>query len=341
MEQTTKEILDKLVNNTHLKRSEIQQLRQILTDEAYKQELFEWFGHNWGQAQDEPTGTGYGELKRRIAEYEAQKSIKQKLKKKAVGFVQSYRKIAAVLFLPLLLGGLLYGIIHLLGDTPERYFTAEAPLGQKARVMLPDGSTVWLNSGSSISYSSGFNHRNRTLELTGEAFFEVQKNKGIPFWVHTPFLSVKVTGTKFNVNAYNEEPIVETSLVEGQVDVLFQEGQHKARKLTPGNTLTYSKQAHAATIHPLNTDAVTGWMDNRLVFINDGFPKVVHKIERWYNVEVICNVKDFETHKLTVRLRQGEELGNLLNILEKAMEAECSMKANKVYITKKGGGLHK
>jgi len=331
MNQTTRAILEKFILGIPLSTPELQEIKRIFADHTYREEINQWLSNNWDMASFDDIEISYDQLKQKISEYETHRKFGFAFYHQIVNFSNYYQRIAAALFIPLILGFSLY-LFYSLADK-ENFYKAEAPLGQKAKVELPDGSTVWLNSGSNIRYSSDFNEKNRTIELNGEAFFEVKKNTGKPFFVHTPFLDVKVTGTRFNVNAYNDEPFIETSLVEGKVDVVLN-GEEKSHQLTPGNVLAYSKSSHELSTSSLNEEAATGWKENRLIFINDDFYKLARKIEKWYDVEVVYDSMTFRNNKLTVRLLEGEQLNHLLEIIETAIGAKCIVKENKIIITK-------
>ena len=329
MNHETQTILERFVLGEKLNSSELNELKRLFSTSANRKEISNWLENNWQLASFDDLEISYDKLKLKIQQYHSPKS---KVYQLVLGYSTYYRQIAAVLFIPLIIGLGFYFLSTFTAD--ENFYVAEAPLGQKAKVELPDGSTVWLNSGSNIRYSSNFNQKNRNIELDGEAFFEVEKNTGKPFIVHTSSLDVKVTGTRFNVNAYADEPIVETSLVEGKVNVQLNDG-NKNYQLTPGNVLAYSKTTREITSHQLNEEATISWKENRLIFINDDFSKLARKIEKWYNVKVVYNPDEFSKNKLTVKLFEGEQLNQLLEIIESAIGAKCTIQQNKILITRK------
>ncbi|MGV8090257.1 MAG: FecR family protein [Mangrovibacterium sp.] len=331
MNPKIQKILQKLIQGEILSAAELGELKQLFSDKTRQKEINSWLAGNWEEAGTDDLEITYDGLKQKILAYESRKRIRYAFPRPLIQLSRYYQRIAALLFIPLISGILLYMANTPKGD--ENFYLAEAPLGQKAKVELPDGSKVWLNSGSSIRYSSGFNRKDRTIELNGEAFFEVEKNTGKPFYVRTPFLDVKVTGTTFNVNAYSDEPCIETSLVEGSVNVLLTNG-NKSFRLTPGNVLSFSKSSQSFSTYRLNEEATVGWKDNRLIFINDNFSKLARKIEKWYNIEVVYDSVRFKDNKLTVKLLEGEQLNRLLEIIESAIGAKCTMKENKIIITK-------
>jgi transmembrane sensor len=325
-------VLEKLILGGSLSSAELKELKKAFKDNSLREEIDEWLVNNWERASYDDLEISYDRLKQMITEYDRTKQTRKGIVRHLFSLSLYYQRVAAVLFIPLILGTFLY--LHYSQNMDENFYVAEAPLGQKAKIELPDGSTIWLNSGSQIRYSSEFNKKNRKVELEGEAFFDVKKNSEKPFFVNTPNLDIKVTGTRFNVNAYNDEPDVETALVEGKVNV-FLKKEKTSYHLTPGNMLTYSKTSHEITSSALNEEVTTAWKDNRLIFVNDNFYKLAKKIEKWYNVEVVYDTMDFRNNKLTVRLLEGEQLNRLLEIVETAIGAKCDVLKNKIYITKK------
>ncbi len=332
MHQNIYEILERFIAGSTLSVADIKELKRLFAEKGRKDEVSRWLTDNWDAALTDDIEISYEGLKQKIREYENQHKTESVFFRHAIRFSRYYQRVAAVLFIPLILGLSLY-LFFSSSSGSENFYISEASPGQKAKLELPDGSRVWLNSGSSIKYSSEFDKKDRTVELKGEAFFDVHKNTGKPFLVHTRFLDVKVTGTRFNVNAYDDEPVVETALVEGKVNLLLKD-QNKEFKLTPGNVLSYSKASCEIYSHVLNEEATISWKDNRLIFINDDFSKLVRKIEKWYNVEVVYNPEDFKNNKLTVKLLEGEQLSKLLEIIETAIGSKCTIRKNKIYITK-------
>ena len=171
--------------------------------------------------------------------------INKQFREKTKGTVHklslSFSRIAAVMFLFMAFGFMLsYIIIH--KDTAETkvvWFETFAPRGEKSRLMLPDGSKVWLNSETSLSYPNNFLEGNRKVKLSGEAFFEVNKLKGTEFDVETKDYNIKVLGTKFNVMAYSDFNRTETSLIEGEVQIIK---GHQKVEITPGQVFIYTNK---------------------------------------------------------------------------------------------------
>jgi ferric-dicitrate binding protein FerR (iron transport regulator) len=161
----------------------------------------------------------------------------------------------------------------------------ESPAGQKSKFLLDDGSIVWLNSESTISYDSDFGLQHRKLTLKGEALFDVKKDSLRPFIVHTAQMTTEVLGTSFNINAYPDEPVVKVALLTGRIEVAVGK-QGDIHKLTPGEQLTFGPAQGTLERDSFDATATTGWTDGVLFFKNASFLEVKNKLQRWYGVEI-------------------------------------------------------
>ncbi|TWF32759.1 FecR family protein [Chitinophaga polysaccharea] len=164
------------------------------------------------------------------------------------------------------------------------YNTMSTPLGGQYKLVLPDGSTVWLNAGSSITYPTAFIGKERSVSITGEAFFDVAKNEKMPFLVKTRGTVVEVLGTQFNVNAYTDEAAIATTLLEGAVRVNLRQQQLQLR---PGQQARIAPQADKiAVVDHVNLQECVSWKDGFFSFDNADLPTVMRQLARWYNIEV-------------------------------------------------------
>ena len=164
------------------------------------------------------------------------------------------------------------------------YNTVETPLGMRSSLTLPDGTKVWLNAGSKISYPVLFSNQVREVSLSGEAYFEVKKDKSWPFVVSTKNMNVMVTGTTFNCNAYPENDQIQTVLVEGQV-TLANQSATETQSMNPGELATFNNSNQQITKTKTDLQKYIAWKSGKLMFRDDKMNKVVEKLERWYNVE--------------------------------------------------------
>lgn len=190
-------------------------------------------------------------------------------------------KIAAVLVI-----GLLITTVYFF-RTAEEYKssiqvqTITTPFGAKTSTVLPDGSLVWLNSGSTLSFPSGF-VKNRPVTLTGEAYFEVAKSNK-PFIVITPYGEVEVQGTSFNVKAYSDDNSFEATLVKGKV-LVRDKNNINGVTLWPGQQAV--RKSNGLKVINVETTVFTSWKEGKLIFRKDYLTEVARRLERWYNVKI-------------------------------------------------------
>ncbi|NML21484.1 DUF4974 domain-containing protein [Pseudoflavitalea sp. G-6-1-2] len=176
------------------------------------------------------------------------------------------------------------------GSKEPQYNTLSTPLGRQYKLRLPDGSRVWLNAASSIRYPTAFTGKERTVTISGEAYFEVEKNAAQPFVVRTLNMDVEVLGTDFNVNSYNDEPVSKTTLVEGAVRVSSLHHKEISQTIQPGEQaqLAVSTSTTTLQIKEVDTEAVTAWKNGLFHFEGTPTQEVMRQIARWYNADITC-----------------------------------------------------
>nr|WP_295864542.1 FecR family protein [uncultured Chitinophaga sp.] len=162
------------------------------------------------------------------------------------------------------------------------YNTMSTPLGGQYSLILPDGSKVWLNAGSSITYPTAFTGTERKVTVTGEAFFDVAKNADMPFRVMANNTTVDVLGTHFNINAYKDEASIKTTLVEGAIRV---SAHNRQLTLKPGQQARVSP-SDVQVADQVDLSAITAWKEGYFSFTNADLPTVMRELARWYNLEV-------------------------------------------------------
>jgi ferric-dicitrate binding protein FerR (iron transport regulator) len=168
--------------------------------------------------------------------------------------------------------------------TEVLYNTLATPRGGQYQLVLPDGSKVWLNAASSIRYPTAFAGKERKIEITGEAYFEVAKNTGVPFIVSTNGMDVKVLGTRFNVNAYDDEATIRTTLLEGAVLVTKDAA---TAILKPGQQSRLTKSGVINVINDTDIEEAVAWKNGLFSFKSADIKTVMRQIARWYDVEVV------------------------------------------------------
>jgi len=162
------------------------------------------------------------------------------------------------------------------------YNTLSTSAGNQYRLILPDGSRIWLNAESSVKFPVNFGSRERSVAITGEAYFEIAPDARRPFMVHYNDMTVQVLGTSFNVNAYTDESVVATTLVEGAVKVVNGGSQSQ---LVPGQQVQVSGK-DMKVVSGVNTDEIVAWKDDEFYFRKADIRSVMRQLARWYNVKV-------------------------------------------------------
>ena len=198
--------------------------------------------------------------------------------------------------------------------------SVEAPLGSKTKLYLPDGTLVWLNAGSRMTYSQGFGVDNRKVELEGEGYFEVKRNEKIPFFVKTKDLQLQVLGTKFNFRDYPEDHEVVVSLLEGKVGLNNLLREEKEAVLSPDERAVLNKANALLTVESVNASNASQWTDGYLFFDEELLPDIAKELERSYNVKIhIANdsLKTFRFYGNFVRREQ-----NIQEVLEALASTE-------------------
>lgn len=195
--------------------------------------------------------------------------------------------------------------------------TIETPKGGEYHIILPDGTLVWLNSASSLTFPTKFSGKNRIVTLNGEAYFEVAHNKNTPFHVHAKGSRVDVLGTHFNISAYDDDPDFTTTLLEGSVSV---SKNNRKSLLVPGQQSVVMNGSDNISVRTVNVEDVMAWHNGYFRFNDEDIKSILKKISRWYDVEVeYRNTKQsqqlggmsYRTKSLNDLLIQLEKIGNL------------------------------
>jgi|WetSurMetagenome_2_1015567.scaffolds.fasta_scaffold86692_2 transmembrane sensor len=281
--------------------------------------------------------------------------------------ITRYRNIAAVFITIVLLAGAGwtgFSIRSAMIKSDENVFTTiYSPAGQKTEVTLPDKSRVWLNSKSTIRYSSSFNIKNRNIYLDGEAFFDVAK-KSIPFEVKTSAINIKVLGTAFNVKCYNDEDIVEATLVRGSMKIEkinYATGLSEEILLKPNQKVQFLREysgkpdkdkviSEAPTvkeaentpleqvkqvsfINSYETEKSSGWKDGLLIIEGESLGTLSKKLERRYDVKFVFTDEELKKFKYSGTLREYS-LEQVLNALKMTSPINYRVDKQVVYIDK-------
>jgi ferric-dicitrate binding protein FerR (iron transport regulator) len=227
------------------------------------------------------------------------------------------------------IGAWLAGWFNAAGGKAQRHNNVVATKnGSHSRVTLPDGTEVWLNAGSNLSYDEAYGKETRELRLVGEAFFDVAKDAAHPFVIHTKVMDVKVLGTTFNVRAYPDEPATEAALIKGAIEISLpgrpsdrmllkpdekisvrndEPELHAGKDTIAGKAATKQDQAAGPSIavskiayEPGDSTIVeTSWVKNKLIFRDKPFRELAREMERWYNVVFVVKNRDLPVKRFT------------------------------------------
>lgn len=186
----------------------------------------------------------------------------------------------------------------------------------KGYVTLPDGTLAWLNSESKLIYPETFSKDNRRVKLEGEGYFEVVRNEQAPFYVESNGMVVNVLGTRFDVKNYEAKNTSETVLLSGKVEVYFP-GTKKSVLLKPDDRITCDKLTGEYKLSKVNASDYILWINDKLVCTNETLAMVIHKMKRWYGIDIVCTkgVPMQQHLSLTIRHESPEEIFKLLKMI--------------------------
>ena len=193
--------------------------------------------------------------------------------------------------------------------------TITVPAGQRAQITLADGTKVWLNSKSTLTYASNFGRKERNVELDGEAYFEVAKNKKIPFFVNTEINRVKVVGTHFNVCAYKGSNEFETTLIEGIVDIYPIGSDQVITRLTKDEFFGSYNGKYKKTTLP--SYEYLRWKEGLYCFDDAPFNSLLNKLEKYYNVNISVRNLNILNYRCTGKFKEQDGIEHILKVIQK------------------------
>jgi len=294
------------------------------------------------------------------------KSVELQNKTQRLNKLKRIAQIAAVVLITFGLGFLVNYLI------PEKssYSSISVPYGAKTKVELADGSFIWVNSGSTLKYPNNVTQKKVDIFLEGEAFFEIVKNSHRQLNVKTSTINIQVHGTSFNVKSYNEDNLVETTLVEGKISITGKVGNRVIENpivLKPNEQAALNKTSNEITVKDeiteesgndnynkenIKSEAITpvnlphikikedvdvaefiAWKDNKIVFKNETLENLVVKLERWYNVDIEIKREELKKSRYTGTFEK-ETLEQAMKALSISLPFNYTINKNKIEITK-------
>ncbi|PTS95214.1 anti-sigma factor [Pedobacter sp. HMWF019] len=209
--------------------------------------------------------------------------------------------------------------------------TIETPKGGQYQINLPDGTKVWLNAASSLSYPARFSGQQRRVILKGEAYFEVAKNKKMPFIVNSERQNIEVLGTHFNVNAYDDERTTKTTLAEGSVKVSLTNNSGDTQILAPGQQAVVD---HQIKVQSVDIEEALAWKEGIFMFNNENLESILRKVSRWYNVDIEFQQNQLREKYFTGTVSRFGRVSQILKTLELTESVHFKIEGRKIIVLK-------
>ena len=252
-------------------------------------------------------------------------------KKKSFRLPRTFYRIAISILLPLCIGLFTYILVYRSPKTTSVPFEAIVDYGQKANLTLPDGTKVWLNSGSKLKYDNAFNKKERTIYLDGEAYLEVAKNPHKKFTVSCNGLNVEALGTVFNVKGYHTDPLITASLIEGCIKVY---NKDKSTLLHPNETLKYNRASDLFTTSKINdVREIDFWRRNILFFRSATLEEISKTLERAYGITIKFKSESLKQITFSGSIRNNS-LTNVFHIISMTYPLSYKIERDTVLLSK-------
>ncbi len=307
------EILAERYFQGNLKDNEYKELVKLLNEKGNSQRLGE-LKKEWESNPIEglQTKVNWKRLSYKINTGKQDKEVKLKSLKKWL----QVGSVAAILLLGVIVGSLIEWEQFPGKSLEKQELVFETPRGDKSKIILPDGTEVWLNASSKLVYNPS-NRKERFVELEGEALFKVTSNKKIPFIVHTNECDVRVLGTTFNVMAYDDFGRKEITLLEGHVNI---EGKNLNESLKPGEAFILKDNKYQ--IVEGNTTQASSWVENNFNFKKIPVSELVKRLENWYDVDIELVNNSVEDANFTGTFKNEETIWQVLDALKGYIELD-------------------
>ncbi|MEI7423884.1 MAG: FecR domain-containing protein [Prolixibacteraceae bacterium] len=243
--------------------------------------------------------------------------IQQPAQKSTYSIGKVILKYAAIILFLLAIGGLSGYFfsgrnIEIVSSDLQKF---SAMKGSVSIVELADGTRIWLNSGSSLTYQEDPKGKQRLAELTGEAFFEVTHNENSPFLIKAGKLTIKDLGTTFNIKAYPTDNLIETSLVEGKAEILNNYG-NSLSVLKPGDNAIYTSATEKIEIKPIANNVLSAWREGKFVIRDQRLEDIFKEVSRWYDVKFQFENEKLKDYRYTGNIKKSTTAQHILKMLK-------------------------
>jgi len=210
----------------------------------------------------------------------------------------------------------------------------EVPRGQRVLITLVDGTKVWLNAKSKFTFPDHFEKNNRSVQLDGEAYLDVVHNEKVPFIVNTSKYQIKVLGTRFNVNAYQNSTNFETTLVEGRVVLKTNDPGSLAIELKPDEQFSEDSGNHKSHIRKVAAKEDISWIYGVYTFNDQSFSYIVQRLERYYDTKIVVNYPELLDYRFTGKFRYRDSLTMILDVVKHNKSFTYKQVGNKIIINR-------
>ncbi len=274
-----------------------------------------------------PHSTDRNEGQRNFFSFSQQ--IKRRAQRILMGTIAKYAAVAVVLIASTFWATLYFSANNSIADKNTLY----VPAGQRAQITLQDGTEVWLNAQSTLTYPSEFSKKNREVEVVGEAFFNVTKDKKRPFVVSTQHINMKVLGTQFNVYSYPRSGYIQTDLVEGSIKIYDEHNEKNAVVLKPNEqVIIRNNKMIVGAIY--NSEHLL-WRDGIYSFQNERLIDIIAKLQLYYDVTIDVKDPDIFNVRYTGKFRQRDGIDEILRIIQRIQFFKIEKDINNNIITLK------
>jgi len=217
----------------------------------------------------------------------------------------------------------------------EKYNTIVVPKGGEYNLQLSDGTTVFINSKTSLKFPIAFVGNKRVVYLEGEAYFKVAKNKKLPFIVKSKHMDVQVTGTEFNVKAYSDDKQVETTLIEGGVNILSGVDKKEKVVLKPSQQARYNSIGDRLVVEKVDVDFYTAWRKGQFVFKEDRLEDIMKVLGRWYDFNVFYQNKSTREIKFSGNIDRYESIYSIIDVIKCTQKLDVEIKGKTIVFIEK------
>jgi transmembrane sensor len=248
-----------------------------------------------------------------------------------------FYKLVAVLAFPLALFivWMYFGVRERTGINADRYTEVFAPAGHISKCLLPDGSEVWLNSGSTVAFNAdSFNHGLPEISLKGEAYFDIIPKEGKFFKVKTESADILVTGTTFNIRAYPEESVFEAVLSTGIIQLQFKTSSHQIVEMKPDQQVVFDKRTQNVEVNEVDAEMLTSWRKGELLFKDATLDDLIKEMERIYEISFHLEPANLGEFRFRGMISYNNNLIQALEKIKKTSGIEYFIENNEVWLKK-------